>query len=93
MIPPRTKGKKIKVKKSILLDEKRKLEVLGYLARQRESKGKKCLVRYINGELISRSEAILAKCADCMAYYTDGMMDCQVPTCSLYPWMPYRKNK
>ena len=84
---------KIKSKKRILLNESRKLELLGYLAQQRESKGKKCLVKYINGELIARSEALLAKCADCSAYYTDGMKDCEVPGCPLYPWMPYRKNK
>jgi len=39
----------------------------------------------------SRKQAMLALCHECMAFYADGKRDCQVPSCPLYWWMPYRK--
>lgn len=39
----------------------------------------------------SMKKAILAKCKDCMCNYVDGRLDCEIETCSLYPWMPYGK--
>lgn len=38
-----------------------------------------------------RSKAMLSKCWDCTCGYTDGKVDCELPSCALYPWMPYRK--
>jgi len=38
-----------------------------------------------------RSEAMLKKCHECCGQYEDGKVDCEVPSCSLYRWMPYRK--
>ena len=32
---------------------------------------------------------ILDRCAFCMDYYVDGMIDCEIPKCPLYYWMPY----
>jgi hypothetical protein len=40
----------------------------------------------------SRNKAIAAMCRGCMAEYIDGRMDCEIPTCPLYYWMPYREN-
>jgi len=34
--------------------------------------------------------AIREKCRDCMGNYADGRVDCQVSTCALHPFMPYR---
>ncbi len=39
----------------------------------------------------SMKKAILFKCKDCMCDYVDGRLDCEIETCSLYPWMPYGK--
>ena len=39
---------------------------------------------------LTRKNAMLEKCHNRMADYIDGRMDCEVPTCSLYHWMPYR---
>jgi len=38
----------------------------------------------------SRSNAIKANCKDCMSDYQDGRLDCEIPSCSLYFWMPYK---
>jgi hypothetical protein len=32
-----------------------------------------------------------AKCFDCCANFSDGHIDCEICTCSIYYWMPYRK--
>lgn len=37
----------------------------------------------------SMKKAILSKCKDCMCNFVDGRLDCEIETCSLYPWMPY----
>jgi hypothetical protein len=37
----------------------------------------------------SMIQAIKAKCKDCMSDYVDGRLDCEIPDCSLYYWMPY----
>ncbi len=60
--------------------------------RARHSLGRKHYLRYINGDFISRSEAMLAKCSECTAFFADGLEDCKVYDCSLYPWQPYKKN-
>lgn len=53
------------------------------------SGGKNASLKYFKGESIHRSAAIKAKCC---GYYGDGRVDCNIPTCSLYSFMPY-KNK
>jgi len=40
----------------------------------------------------TRAAAMLAKCHECCGYYVDGKVDCAVPTCPLYRWMPYRTS-
>ena len=37
---------------------------------------------------LTMKNAILAKCWDCMGYYTDGKKDCRNYHCPLYNWMP-----
>ena len=37
------------------------------------------------------AKAVRAKCLDCICYPGNGRMDCEIPGCSLYYWMPYRK--
>jgi len=51
--------------------------------------GKKHLKNYLNGETLQSKQAILAKCYDCMCGYEDGKVDCQIPECPLYSFMPY----
>lgn len=57
------------------------------------SSGRTNLLKHLEGQRLSARAAIIAKCCDCMGYYVDGRMDCKMPDCSLYPFMPYRENK
>jgi len=54
------------------------------------AKGRKELAKADRGESLTRGEAILAKCYECMGGYDDGRVDCLVSTCPLYQYMPYR---
>jgi hypothetical protein len=40
---------------------------------------------------VIRSKAIREKCLDCIGFPHDGRVDCQVITCPLYTWQPFRK--
>jgi len=52
--------------------------------------GEKDLKNYLSGKTIRRGRAIVAKCCDCMGEYADGKIDCCIPECPLYPFMPYK---
>jgi len=54
------------------------------------ARGRKELSKADRGESLTRSEAILAKCYECMGCYSDGKGDCRVDTCPLHQYMPYR---
>jgi hypothetical protein len=54
------------------------------------SKGKTKLLKYLSGDVLTRGDSIIAKCAECMGYYIDGRYDCEIPLCPLYHYMPYR---
>ena len=56
-------------------------------------RGKKELLKHLANESNSPKQAMLAKCYDCMGYYTDGTVDCHIPICPLYPFMMYREEK
>jgi hypothetical protein len=58
-----------------------------------KAKGKRELIRHLQGERLTMRQAILAKCFDCMGGYCEGKVDCKIPGCSLYEVMPYRENK
>ena len=42
---------------------------------------------------LTRSQAMLAFCADCMNLYQDEIRDCTNPNCPLYPFQPYNTYK
>ena len=42
---------------------------------------------------VTRSEAILQHCWQCMGYYSDGRNDCENLSCPLYTFMPYRDRE
>ncbi|MDO9228369.1 MAG: hypothetical protein Q7U03_02270 [Syntrophales bacterium] len=54
------------------------------------AKGRKELIRHLEGKPLQRGQAIMGKCYDCMGYYSDGKLDCLIPACPLYSFMPYR---
>jgi hypothetical protein len=57
------------------------------------SNGKAYLLKYLGGQKLSARQSAIAKCCDCMGYYVDGRMDCKMPDCPLYPFMPYREGE
>lgn len=55
-------------------------------------KGKFSLIKHLEGKIINKRQAIEAKCYDCMGFYNDGTIDCEIQDCPLYPFMPFQKN-
>jgi hypothetical protein len=54
--------------------------------------GRAAYERSCKGEKNTLTQAIRARCYDCMGFYEDGMMDCKCSLCPLYPWMPYKEE-
>jgi hypothetical protein len=53
------------------------------------SKGRQYAEKYAEGERLTTTQAIQAKCWDCCGGYADGRKDCECMQCPLYPLMPY----
>ena len=45
--------------------------------------------KFLNGKKLTRKEAMLANCYECMGY-EDGKQDCLGKSCPLYQYYPYR---
>jgi hypothetical protein len=58
----------------------------------KKAKGRNELIDYLKGKRLSMRKALLSKCYECMNAYADGKVDCNIPNCPLYPYMPYRKG-
>jgi hypothetical protein len=70
-----------------------KEELINMIESAKQTGGKKSLLKYLKGEKLNLPAMIKAKCCECMGYYEDGKMDCEIPTCPLYPRMPYRNKE
>jgi hypothetical protein len=58
-----------------------------------KARGNKEFKSHQMGGRLTKRQAILAKCADCMGNYVDGRIDCEMPECPLYPFSPYGSFK
>jgi len=76
--------------KNLALREARIREVLKYGI---AATGQALYIKSLEQKRLSASQAIRAKCYDCMGYFEDGKGDCGDPICPLYPWMPYGKKE
>lgn len=56
-------------------------------------KGKTEFIHHLEGEQLSRKQAIAAHCYECMGYFSDGRQDCRMQQCSLYPFMVFSSKK
>lgn len=65
-------------------------ELIKLIESMPRARGKRELLMHLRGKKITRKGAMLAKCYDCCGYYADGLVDCKVPLCSLYAYMPFR---
>jgi len=57
------------------------------------ARGKNELLKHLSGQRLTLKQAVLAKCYDCAGFYSDGKVDCKMPHCSLYPFMPYNLDR
>jgi hypothetical protein len=57
------------------------------------ARGKKELLKHLEGGRLTLRQAVNAHCYSCMGYYGDGKQDCNMSKCSLHPFMAYNKNK
>ena len=58
----------------------------------KKAKGKAELNKHLMGIKLTRGQAILAMCYDCLGGYDDGKYSCKVSHCPLYIYMPYSGN-
>jgi len=58
----------------------------------KHSSGRTQYLKFLEGARTHPVGAINAKCFECCNGYVDGMQDCLVIDCSLYPFMPYRNK-
>ncbi len=61
--------------------------------KRRKKRGEGEYQLYLSGGKLSYKKAILAKCYECMNRYVDGLCDCGIRTCPLYPFMPYNPGR
>ena len=59
----------------------------------KRAKGKSELIKHLEGERLTYKQAVNAKCYECMCYCMDGLIDCTISRCPLYPFMPYNPNR
>ena len=57
------------------------------------ARGRQELIRHFEGDRNTIRQMALAKCYDCMGYYSDGREECGIELCPLYPIMPYRAGE
>jgi len=69
------------------------LDLPNGLQNAKDSRGKSLLQKMYQGKKLTRPEAVIAKCCECSGYYIDGRLDCEMPKCPLYDFMPYRSKK
>lgn len=59
----------------------------------KSAKGRKELLRHLDGKKLTLRQAVAAHCYSCAGYYADGKVDCDLISCPLHPFMPYRKSE
>jgi hypothetical protein len=57
------------------------------------SRGKKELLKHLEGGRLTLKQATFAYCYDCSGYFADGKKDCKVSQCPLHPFMPFNPVK
>jgi hypothetical protein len=57
------------------------------------ARGQKELLKHLSGERLTLKQAVNAYCYDCAGFYSDGKVDCNMPHCSLHPFMSYNQNR
>lgn len=58
----------------------------------KRAKGRSELLLHLQGNKITRDQAIKAACYQCTNYYVDGISNCEMDYCPLYPYCPYKEK-
>ena len=58
----------------------------------KRAKGKKELIKHLEGGKLTYKQAVQGKCFECMGCCIDGLLDCEIPDCPLYPFMPHNNH-
>lgn len=59
----------------------------------KSARGQKEILKHLSGQRLTLKQAVQAYCYDCAGFYADGKVDCNMPHCSLHPFMGYNKNR
>lgn len=59
----------------------------------KQAKGQKDLLNHLQGRRLTMQQAINAHCYDCVGFYADGKVDCQMTKCPLHNFMPYNEKR
>jgi hypothetical protein len=81
---------KVAVKPEIELSEEKKHFLIKQYESCPASSGKTHYMRYLRGERLTHRQVGLAMCFECCGGYKDGRFDCHIPSCSQYPYRPYK---
>lgn len=57
------------------------------------ARGQKEILKHLSGQRLTLKQAVHARCYDCAGFYADGKVDCNMPHCSLHPFMAYNKSR
>ena len=57
------------------------------------TRDKKYLLAHLSGEKLTPTQAVHAKCYECMGYYADGKVDCGISDCPLYQFHRYNPHR
>ena len=77
-------------KPKIELPEAEKSLLIRQSKKDPTSAGRTQYLRFLQGEKLTYREALLAKCYDCDGGHSDGRYDCEVLSCPLRRYMPYK---
>ncbi len=72
------------------LPEDEKSRLMRQCKKAPTSAGRTQYQRFLDGEKLTYREAVLAKCCDCDGGHSDGRYDCEVLSCPLRMYMPYK---
>ena len=59
----------------------------------KSAKGRKELLRHLEGGKLTLRQAVAAQCYSCTGYYADGKFDCGLLSCPLHAFMPYKNTE
>jgi len=57
------------------------------------ARGRQEMIKHLEGERLTLKQAVNARCYDCMGFYSDGKLNCNMRRCPLHRFMAYNENR